>query len=186
MFSPKFLNAIAVTCILVLPVSAGGQQARALSVDATVRHESVHTSGEFRSPQRGAAVDALVALRLGNAGGGAVIAGVNAGTPWAWASTTICLPASGGGCIPTYPAFLKIGALAGWENRRATLRAMGGPAYVNADGAATWGLQARLDGALPIAERLAMVGSVLGTMVPNFRGDAFQVYSIGLGVRLRQ
>ena len=185
MISPALVRAVAVTCILALPVSAGAQQARALSLDVAVRHESVHTSGEFRSPQRGAAVDALVALRLSNAGGGAIIAGVSAGTPWAWSSTDICLPASGGGCIPTYPAFLKIGALAGWENRRATLRAMGGPAYVNADGAATLGLQARLDGALPMAGRFALVGSVLGTMVPNFRGDPFRVYSIGLGIRLR-
>ncbi len=185
MISPALLGTIAVTCILALPVSSGAQQTRAFSLDVNVGRESVRTSGEYRSPQQGAAVDALLALRLGSTGRGAIIAGVSTGTPWAWTSTDICLRASNGGCIPTYPNFVRVGALAGWENQRTTLRAMGGPAYISADGKVAFGLQARVDGAVPIVQRFALVASVRGTMVPNYRGDAFQVYSIGLGIRLR-
>ncbi len=185
MISPALVGTMAVTCILALPRGAGAQHTRALSLDVNVGLESVRTSGEYRNPQQGSAVDALLALRLGTARRGAIITGVGAGTPWAWSSTDICLPASTGGCIPTYPQFLRLGALVGWENQSTTFRAMGGPAHVTADGKATFGFQARLDGAVPIAQRFALAASVRGTMVPNYRGDAFQVYSFGVGIRLR-
>jgi hypothetical protein len=175
----------AAVCALTLPLSAAAQQTRALSFDVNVGFESVHTSGEYRDPQQGSAVDAMVALRLGASGHGAIIAGISAGTTWGWSSPSICLPASTNGCIPTFPQFVKVGALVGWENASTTLRALGGPVYVSADGTATFGFQARLDSAAPIAQHLALVASVRATVVPNYRGDAFQVYSLGMGVRLR-
>ena len=136
---------------LALPLSAAAQQTRVVSFDANFGVETIHTSGEFRAPHRGSAVDALLAMRLQGAGRGTLLAGLSAGTPWAWTSTSICLPASNGGCIPTFPQFLKAGALVGWENAGATLRAMGGPAYVRADGSQAFGLHGRVDGAAPIS-----------------------------------
>jgi hypothetical protein len=126
-----------------------------------------------------------LAMRLRAAGRGALLAGLSAGAPWAWSSTTVCLPASNGGCIPTFPQFLKVGALVGWENPSTTLRAMGGPAYVRADGKQAFSLQGRVDGAAPISRHLALVASVRGTVVPNYRGDAFGVYALGVGIRMR-
>lgn len=170
---------------LALPLDAPAQQTRAASFDANFGVETVLASGEYRAPHRGSAVDGLLAMRLQGAGRGALLAGLSAGTPWAWTSTSICLPASTGGCIPTFPQFLKVGALLGWENAGATLRAMSGPAYVRADGNQAFGLQGRVDGAAPISRHLALVASVRGTMIPNYRGDTFGVYALGVGIRLR-
>ena len=176
---------VAVVCASTLPLSAWAQQTRAVSFDVNVGFESVRTSGEYRGPEQGSAVDAMLALQSSTRRRGAITTGLSAGVPWAWSSTTICLPASTGGCIPTVPGFLRIGALVGWENPSTTLRAMGGPAYVSADGRGAFGLQARLDGAAPVTRHFALVVSARGTMVPNYRGDAFQVYSLGFGIRLR-
>lgn len=176
---------VAAALALALPLNAAAQQTRALSFDVNFGVETVRTSGEYRDPHQGSAVDALLAMRLRGAGRGALLAGLSAGTPWAWTSTSVCLPASNGECIPTFPQFMKAGALMGWENPTATLRAMGGPAYVRADGRQAFGLQGRVDGAAPISRHLALVASVRGTVVPNYRGDAFEVYALGVGIRIR-
>ncbi len=178
-------GSMAAALALALPLNAAAQQTRAVSFDANFGVETVRTSGEYRAPHRGSAVDALLAIRLQGAGHGALLAGLSAGTPWGWTSTSICILASNGGCIPTFPQFLKVGALVGWENPGATLRAMGGPAYVVAEGRQAFGLQGRVDGAAPISRHLALVGSVRGTVVPNYRGDAFEVYALGVGIRIR-
>jgi len=170
---------------LAMPLAAEAQKTRAVSFDASFGFESVQTSGEYRNPDQGAAVDAMLAVRLGAAGPGAIVIGVSAGTPWAWSSTDICVPASIGGCVPTYPQLLKVGALIGWENTSMNLRAMAGPAFVSANGSRSLGFQSRLEGAAPISRRLALIASLRGTIVPNYRGDGLGAYALGVGVRIR-
>lgn len=69
-------------------------------------------------------------------------------------------------------------------NASTTLRVMAGPAWAHAESdALAW--QARVDGALPVVWRLALVGSVRGTFVPSYQGDAVGLVGLGLGVRVR-
>ena len=184
--SPAALaSSIVAAFILLVPLGASAQGGRAVSLDATVGSESVRTDGEYRGPQRLRAADALLALRLGPAGRGRVVAGVTAGMPLPWATNALCMPSSTGGCIPSYPHFLKAGALVGWEHASTAFRAMAGPVYLDADKAHAFGVQGRLDGAVPIARRLALLASARGTMVPDYRGDEIRIYSFGVGIRIQ-
>lgn len=170
---------------LLLSSGADAQQRSALTLDASIGWSSGRTNGEYRDDRRGPAADVLLALRFRPVAAGALVAGVSASAQGVGATDDLCVPASTGGCIPTFPGFEMIGALVGWQNAGATVRVMGGPAYVQADWRG-WavGWQGRLDGALPVARHVAVVGSARGTVVPSYRGDAFRLIAFGVGLRI--
>ena len=171
--------------VVSAPRPTAAQQRPSLSVEATVGPVQGYTGGEYLRDRRAAGLDLLLGARAGAAGTRGIVFGANASLHYAGAHTLACRRATvEGGCIPQFPFFQVAGALVGWENASTTLRLMGGPAWAHAEAdALAW--QARLDGALPAVWRLALVGSVRGTVVPDYRGDAVGLLGLGLGVRLR-
>jgi hypothetical protein len=191
----SFVRALRAMCIAVVAASSAHAQDRpSVSFDATLGKGFAWTDGEYRGDRNGISIDALLALRFRPHAKGGVVAGVNAGVhgPWAAGTDAVCIPASKGGCLPEFPTFEMVGALAGWENASTTLRAMAGAAYIQAgatDGWSDWSVawQARLDGAFPTSGRLTVTGSLRGAYVPNYpRGDAFRLLSLAVGLRIRQ
>ena len=179
------VGAVLIVCVATAPRQMAAQQRPSLSVEATVGPVQGYTAGEYLGDRRAAGLDLLVGARTGAGGTRGLVLGANASLHYAGAHNLACRPATvGEGCIPPFPFFQVAGALVGWENASETLRLMGGPAWAHAEAdALAW--QARLDGALPAVGRLALVGSVRGTVVPNYRGEAVSLLGLGLGVRLR-
>lgn len=178
-------GAIIVSWFLLLPCTVEAQQ-RSLSLDATVGMGHGRTTGEYVGDRRGVALDLLMALRLRPAIGGALVAGLNASAqgPFVGQDLLLCLPSPDGDCARQYPAFATLGALVGWENSSATLRVLAGAAYAESDAAAALAVQGRVEAAVPIARHLALVASARGTMIPNYRGDAFSLLAFGAGIRI--
>lgn len=174
-----------IACMASTPQDAAAQQRSSLSVEATFARVFGSTAGEYRRDRQGNGVDLMLGVRAGAPGKRGIVLGANASFHDGGPYTLICYPATTrDGCIQPFPFFRVVGALVGWENPSTTLRVMAGPAWAHAEsGALAW--QARLDGALPVVWRLALVGSVRGTAVPSYRGDAVGLFGLGLGIRIR-
>ena len=90
-------------------------------------------------------------------------------------------------CAPDYPQFTSLGVLGGLEaiGAAGTVRALVGPGIFSVDGAGSaGGVQARIDVATPSVYHVALIAVLRGALVPSFRGDAYQVGSAGLGIRI--
>jgi len=179
-----FPGALLLAGTLLVPVGAEAQPSRALSLDASIGQGRSYTAGEFDGDGKGLAVDALLALRLRPAGSGALVAGLGASSQGEAARNDICRVAPSGGCLSSHPHFSTIGALLGWESARGRLRVMGGPSFVSADSRSTFGVQGRVDGAVPVSRHLALIASLRGTLVPDHGDDAFRLLAYGVGVRI--
>ena len=172
------------SALLLLPHAAAAQR-RALSFDVTVGQGHGFTSDEYQNDRRGGTLDLLLGLRLRPARAGALVAAITTGIQGPFMSSDICYLSPRGGCIAKLPSTTTTGVLAGWENSNATLRALAGPAYVHGRGAGAVAMHGRLDGALPVARHVALVGSVRGTLVPSFHGATLGLAGAGVGIRIR-
>ena len=115
----------------------------------------------------------------------AFVFGLNATGIWIYPSNDMCVIAPDGGCLPGHALFSFGGVLAGWESRGSRLRVVGGPAFAVADGPhPALGLQARVEGALPIVRHLSFAGSLRGGLVPNYEGATYSLVGAGIGLRL--
>lgn len=177
--------ALFIPCLASIGRQAEGQQRPSLSLEATVGGAYGYTTGEYLGDRQGIGLDLMVGARAGAADKRGIVVGANASLHDGGPHTLICHQSTtGAGCIQPFPFFRLAGVLVGWENAATTLRVMGGPAWAHAEsGALAW--QARLDGALPVVRRLAVVGSVRGTVVPNYQGTLVSLLALGLGVRVR-
>jgi hypothetical protein len=165
--------------------TAHAQGMRPVTLDATLGKGTGRTDGIYRDDNRtGVTLDAMLAVRIRALTRGALVAGVNGSVQGAGPYDTVCLPAPGGGCIPAFPEFEMVGALLGWQDRNAFVRATAGAAYVQAEGwSVAW--QGRVDLALPVTSHVAPVASLRGTLIPNDpRGDSFHLFAFGLGLRI--
>lgn len=179
----KLWSTLATAALIMSATSAAAaQELWPISVEATLGAGVGMTDGEYRSNESGITGDLLVAYRMRPALGGALVAAATAGMQGAGVHTSDCLPASDGGCIPSFPNFPIFAALIGWETRTAHFRALTGPAYVDPG---SFGWQARLDLARPLFWRLSFVLAGRAMLVPDHEGDAFQLLSAGAGLRLR-
>ena len=180
-----FVGAFLIACMAGISRDTAAQQRPSLTVQATLGPVYGQTAGEYRSDRHATAIDLLLGVRAGSADRHGLVLGASATRPYAEVHTDQCFPATtGDGCIPPFPSFGVVGALLGWENASSTLRVMGGPAWAHAEAdALAW--QARLDASLPVVWRLGLAGSVRGTVVPSYQGDAIRLFGLGLGVRIR-
>ncbi len=169
-----------------VPSVAQTQAGRRVTFDATVGKGVGRTDGLYRDNRNGFSADAMLAVRIRSLPRGSLVAGVNGSAHGSGAYDTICLPAPDGSCIPAFPNFEMVGALLGWQDDNGYLRATAGPAYVQAewDGwSVAW--QGRADLSAPFASHFGAVLSLRATMIPNYpRGDAFRLFSLGLGLRI--
>ena len=173
---------------LAAPGLLSAQSPWPVSIEATLGVGAGRTRGEYRSNDSGLAGDLLVGLRLRPTARGALAAAVGVGVQGAGETDLVCLPASSGGCVPSFPEFEIAAVLVGWETASTDLRVLGGPAAVRAYG--DWddirlGLQGRVDVTRPMIGRLAVLLAGRGLVVPSYDGDSFQMISVALGLRLR-
>jgi hypothetical protein len=176
---------LAAALALIVATRAGAQPVSPVSLEASLGAGHLGGGAEFTS-RGGFAVDALLGLRVAANRGRALVAGLNAGMQGPLGSNDMCTFTPRGGCMPDQPIFYTVGALAGWESRAGTVRALAGPAAMHADGGGrALGLQARLDGATPTILHVAAVLSVRGTLMPNYRGESLRLLAFGIGLRIR-
>jgi hypothetical protein len=176
------------TLLLFAAVSpAHAQWPSRITFDATIGPGVSRTTGPYRDLSNDVAVDAILGVRIRTFSRGAVFAGVNIGAHSGWGGTDLdCIPVPGYECAPDFPSFEMAGAVVGWQDTRAIVRAATGAAYVQAewDGwSVAW--QSRVDLAIPLARHIGPVMSLRATVVPNYpNGDTFRLFALGFGLRV--
>ena len=178
-------GAVLIALLAGMARGTAAQQPSALSIDATLGRVYGYSAAEYLSDREGITADLMLRLRSGAAGARGVVFGANVSLQDGGPRTTECRRATThAGCVQPFPFVHLGGALVGWENSRSTLRLMGGPAWAHGErDALAW--QARVDGSLPLHRRVGLLGSVRGTVVPNYGGNAVSLLGLGLGIRVR-
>lgn len=171
--------------LLLAGSQAAAQNRWPVSLELNGGHGLGRTAGEYRDDGSGVAIDALVAYRLTPVSGDGVVIAVSSSGQGPVTVDQVCIPAPGGGCVPNFPTFGSVVALIGYESSpNWTLRGLLGPAYVRAE-ESTLGFQGRIDIAVPFVSRVSFALSARAMLIPDYRGDSFQLYAFGLGLRLR-
>ena len=138
----------------------------------------------------GGMAEALLARRFHAPDRGGWIGAFSA-TAWGIAAREAdCLSAPSGGCVPHFPAWGSLAALAGLETANTNARVLVGPALAYGDDSerpsnAVPGAMLRLDGAIPFASRLSLTASFSSLYVPDYFDDSFINWAFGVGVRIR-
>jgi hypothetical protein len=178
----------AVGTALTPPLRA--QQPHSLTLDATVGGGYGRGGGE-RVGRNFLSADVALASRVRTASRGSLLVAMTGAWHGNLGDAGCLLAADRRSCVPKYPSLTSAGALVGWEIRQgssargASARVAAGPAYYHGDGGHALGLQARFDLATPAPFHVALVASARGVVLPNFRGDALAVGTLGFGVRLQ-
>jgi hypothetical protein len=137
----------------------------------------------------GPTIDAVVAVPLARAGTGTVVAGVTGGISGPLTHDLICRQGPDDTCIPDYPTFASIGAVAGVQRAlgsTTSARALAGAGfYQDVDGPGTVGLQGRVDVAQRLIFRTSLVASVRGAVLPSYEGQSLSFAAFGLGIRIQ-
>lgn len=186
MMNRRTLAVLAALCTAAVPAAAQ-QQSFGPSAEAGLGLFVGGGGAYFR--RGGPAVDAVLAVPLGRASAGTIVAGVTASVSGTMGGDLVCAPDPEGNCLDDYPAFFALGAVAGVQRQiRSGLsgRALAGPAYYqSADGPNVFGFQARLDVAKPLVFHTALVASLRGAVLPSYQGQALGLTSFGLGLRIQ-
>jgi hypothetical protein len=167
--------------------SAQAQQPFGPSVEASA---GLFVGGGGTFHQRGGpAIDAVVAVPLARAGTGTVVAGVTGGISGPLTNELICRQGPNDECIPDYPTFASIGAVAGVQRAlgsATSARALAGAGfYQDVDGPGTVGLQGRVDVARRLIFRTSLVASVRAAVLPSYEGQSLSFAAFGLGIRIQ-
>lgn len=175
-------------CAAVLSTTAAAQQAFGPSADVSVG-VFVGSGGSF-ADRGGPALDGIIALPLGQARSGTLVGGVTGGISGPlMMGDLVCRAGPNNTCIPNYPTFVTVGAVAGVQRAIGSgmsARALAGPAYFqDADGGDTFGLQGRVDVAKRLVLRTALVASVRGSLLPRYEGSTLSYATFGLGLRIQ-
>lgn len=169
---------------LLIPPPAQGQDRPRLFVESTFGLATGRTSGEYRNNRTGLAADLMIGARPGTSSGWVVGASISAqgGGP----VDDECVPASTGGCVPSFPSFVMLGLPLGYESSSdISVRLTASPVIVRPDfDNWTLGLQGRVDSALPIVWRISGVVSGRVALIPDYNSDSFRLYAFGFGLRL--
>lgn len=179
----------AAVCTATLPAHAQLQQQKPFgpSVEASA---GLFVGGGGSFDQRGGpTIDAVLAMPVGRAGTGTVVAGLTGGISGPLAYDLVCTQGPDNTCIPDYPAFASIGAVAGVQRAigsTTSARALAGAGYYqDIDGPGTVGLQGRVDVAQRLIFRTSLVASVRGAVLPRYEGQTLSFAAFGLGIRIQ-
>jgi hypothetical protein len=175
-------------CAAALPTASAAQHAFGASVDLSVGVFA--GAGRSFVDRGGPALDGIAAIPLGRTRSGMMVAGLTGGISGPLVmSDLICRAGPNDTCVPNYPTFVTVGAVAGVQRALGSgtsARALAGPAYFRAvDGDDTFGLQGRLDVAKSLIFRTAVVASVRGSFLPRFEGQTLSYATFGLGLRIQ-
>lgn len=183
MKSPRTLAVcLAAICAICLPAAA---QTAGPSVEGSLGLR--YGSGGNYVDRGGAAVDLLATLPIGQISGGTLIAGVSGGVNGAVAVADICAIGPNQECLPSFPGFVSVAALAGVHQPlgSGSLRLLLGPGYYQAhDGPDVLGVQGRADVSTPRFWRVALVGSVRANLLPRYEGEMLRLTTFGVGLRI--
>jgi hypothetical protein len=147
----------------------------------------VGAGGTFHQ-RGGPAVDVSVAVPFGRTRLGTLVAGATGGISGPLVMTDICRLGPNDTCMPSYPVFLTVGAVAGVQRAIGggfSARALAGPTYFRSEDDHTFGLQGRLDVARPVVFRIAVVASVRGSLLPRYQGETLSFATFGVGLRIQ-
>jgi hypothetical protein len=170
---------------LACGVPCAAQEVAPLSFDVTVG-VSAGSSSAPHSSSVGFSADALVGFRPGaraRASGGWVI-GVSGSGQGLGVHEASCDVVPGGSCAPDFPAFWMLSMPIGWETRNGSARFLVGPAVARSSSALAGAVQARVELSQSIASRASLLASGRLTSIPSYRGESFQLGSVGVGFRL--
>lgn len=176
---------VGVVLLLILSAPVTAQQPWPVTVEVNLGYSAGNTSGEFRDGGGGIAADMLLGYRFKSAARSGWVLATSAGLQGKTVHTSDCVPAPDGGCVPWFPLFGIVSVLGGWEMSNTRLRVLAGPALALADGDASGAALARVEAALLVAGRTALIASMRAAFVPRYRGDSFQLLSGGIGLRVR-
>ena len=169
-----------------VPASASGQGLWPVSLEGSWGVGAGWAAGEYADPTQSPqlTMDVTAAVRVRSTPGGSYIAGLSL-SGQGGASEDRCRVAPGRpNCLPNFPDFMIISALAGWENSRASFRLATGPSYLQHVSRDALGWQARWDGVAPIVGHLGVGASLRVVLVPDYRGDPLALLGFGLGIRV--
>ena len=136
--------------------------------------------------------DGLLTMRLAKNSSSGLLAGVSVGWQAPPPSGDSCKrDQPDGQCLQDYPQFTTVAVLAGWTSVTGRVRVLGGVASVRADKKDypdrydyTIGVPVRVESVLAKFSHLAVVASLRGTVLPQYRGSAYTLFSSGLGFRI--
>ena len=175
--------------ILAAPSSLLAQGwSSALSFDASVGPSSGASSIE-RADRAYVATDLTLGWRVRTLPIGYLAVAASHDLQFRLSSDGVCQLRPNGGCVERLPTLTSVSALAGWQAGAprgfGSVRALVGPAFVNASGAQTLGLVARLDLATPTWYHIGLVGSARTMLIPDLRSERIVTRAWGLGLRLQ-
>jgi hypothetical protein len=185
MMRRTFTLVLAATCAAA-PATAAAQNAFGPSADVSVGMFA-GAGGTFVD-RGGPAVDVSVAVPVGRTGSGTLVAGLTGGISGPVATIEMCRLGPNGGCMPSYPVFYTVGAVAGVQRAIGagfSARALAGPTWFRSEDDGTFGLQGRVDVAKPLIFRTAVVASVGGSLLPSYQGETLSYAAFGLGLRIQ-
>ena len=171
--------------LLFAPATVDAQSEVATAVDLSLGIGRMHSSTPHIGDGTAPTLDLTVSRWRRGATRGNVVFGAGASTQGGGTSESICLPSASGGCIPRYPNFVSLSALAGWQTQRGRFRVLAGPTLAYADEAAL-GLQGRVDLAAPLTQRWSLTLNARGFALPSLQGASYQLFSVGAGLRIVQ
>ena len=172
--------------LLVAPDYVSAQRRWATSFELGFGTSFGTTTGEYDENGDGMSADVTIARRLhGPKDGGFVAATTVAVQGWG-PEDDLCIPRSGTtDCVPTFPEFVFVSILGGYEVTSTNIRVLTGPALAFYQNAYSPAWVARFDGAIPLFGHLSLSGSARGTIVTGYRGNSFKLGAISVGVRFR-
>jgi hypothetical protein len=172
-----------------LPADAAAQQRRfGPSVEASVGASL--GGGGLYTHRAGGAMDAVLTVPIASTSRSTVVLGVTGTANGPMAVDDICMVGPGDTCVEDYPTFMSLGVVGGVQRQLSTTlssRLLAGPAYFQSvDGDDALGLQGRVDIARSTAlPRVALVGSLRGSLLPNYEGETLRFAAVGLGLRIQ-
>ena len=177
------------TCAL-LTLLAGASNAvaqapRSVSVDFRLGRGYGDTTGEYLDNHDGTVSEGLLAARLLSIGRVGFIVAAGAAEHNAAEHLLLCRPASNGGCVPGFPPFQLFMAKVGFETAGGAIRALAGPSLARSGRDSALGWSGHVDAGVRVGPWLWLVASVGGHLIPDYRGDSFELATIGAGIRIR-
>lgn len=144
------------------------------------------TSAQYRDNNVGISADALLGFQVHKLSHGAVVTALAVGVQSGGPVTDVCILKPDGSCVPSWPGFQIFSLLAGWETSTSAVRVMAGPAYVRVDyDPVPVAASARFDAAFALASHFSFTTSVRAVLLRSDNSDAFQLFAIGIGFRVR-
>ncbi|HXD47332.1 MAG TPA: hypothetical protein VN600_01070 [Gemmatimonadaceae bacterium] len=169
------------------PATIEAQDTTGLSIEASVG--GGYGVGGGQVALRGAVVtDLVIALRLAPTHTDGALFGLARESQVVRNPDLLCavVPPSTD-CLPDFPSFTSIVALAGWEEGRrhaGTARLLAGLGYYRSHDGHNIGAQGRAELATPAAGHLALVGFARGDLLPRVSGGALALWAVGVGLRI--